>query len=65
MWRHVTGITNPNAAARALVGRRTRVVKLTIFEDMDTTEPLLHDAAAGIMNANNQHQYAFANCDAQ
>ena len=29
----------PNAAARALVGRRTRVIKLTIFEDMDTTEP--------------------------
>ena len=49
---------HPNAAARALVGRRTRVVKLTIFEDMDTTEPYYMMLLAGIANELNQHQYA-------
>ncbi|RRK10140.1 LacI family transcriptional regulator [Lactiplantibacillus garii] len=48
----------PNAAARALVSRRTRVVKLTIFEDMDTTEPYYMMLLAGISNELNQHQYA-------
>ena len=48
----------PNAAARALVGRRTRVIKLTIFEDMDTTEPYYMMLLAGISNELNQHQYA-------
>lgn len=48
----------PNAAARALVSRRTRVVKLTIFEDMDTTEPYYMMLLAGIANELNQHQYA-------
>lgn len=49
---------HPNAAARALVGRRTRVVKLTIFEDMETTEPYYMMLLAGIANELNQHQYA-------
>lgn len=48
----------PNAAARALVERRTRVIKLTIFEDMDTTEPYYMMLLAGISNELNQHQYA-------
>ena len=48
----------PNAAARALVGRRTRVIKLTIFEDIDTTEPYYMMLLAGISNELNQHQYA-------
>lgn len=48
----------PNAAARALVSRRTRVIKLTIFEDMDTTEPYYMMLLAGISNELNQHQYA-------
>lgn len=48
----------PNAAARALVGRRTWVIKLTIFEDMDTTEPYYMMLLAGISNELNQHQYA-------
>lgn len=48
----------PNAAVRALVGRRTRVIKLTIFEDMDTTEPYYMMLLAGISNELNQHQYA-------
>ncbi|WP_047998732.1 LacI family DNA-binding transcriptional regulator [Lactiplantibacillus herbarum] len=49
---------HPNAAARALVGRRTRVIKLTIFEDMDITEPYYMMLLAGIANELNQHQYA-------
>ena len=49
---------HPNAAARALVGRRTRVVKLTIIEDIDTTEPYYMMLLAGIANELNQHQYA-------
>lgn len=48
----------PNAAARALVSRCTRVVKLTIFEDMDTTEPYYMMLLAGIANELNRHQYA-------
>lgn len=48
----------PNVAARALVSRCTRVVKLTIFEDMDTTEPYYMMLLAGIANELNRHQYA-------
>ena len=48
----------PNAAARALVSRCTRVIKLTIFEDMDTTEPYYMMLLAGIANELNRHQYA-------
>ncbi|ETY75592.1 LacI family DNA-binding transcriptional regulator [Lactiplantibacillus fabifermentans] len=48
----------PNAAARALVSRSTRVIKLTIFEDMDTTEPYYMMLLAGISNELNRHQYA-------
>jgi Transcriptional regulators len=48
----------PNIAARALVHKRTQVIKLLILEEMDTTEPYYMSLLSGIAMELDQFHYA-------
>ncbi|RYL95617.1 LacI family transcriptional regulator [Sporolactobacillus sp. THM7-4] len=48
----------PNVAARALVKKRSQVIKLLILEEMDTTEPYYMNLLTGIALELDKHHYS-------
>ncbi|MQS75173.1 LacI family DNA-binding transcriptional regulator [Companilactobacillus halodurans] len=49
---------HPNMIAKALVNKNTRIVKLCILEDIDTTEPYYMNLMIGIAKTLDLHQYS-------
>lgn len=49
---------HPNLIAKALVNNSTRIVKLCILEDIDTTEPYYMNLMVGIAKTLDLHQYS-------
>lgn len=49
---------HPNLIAKALVNNSTRIVKLCILEDIDTTEPYFMNLMVGIAKTLDLHQYS-------
>lgn len=48
----------PNLIAKALVNNSTRIIKLCILEDIDTTEPYYMNLMVGIAKTLDLHQYS-------
>lgn len=49
---------HPNMIAKALVDKSTRIIKLCILEDIDTTEPYYMNLMIGIAKTLDLHQYS-------
>lgn len=49
---------HPNMIAKALVDKNTRIIKLCILEDIDTTEPYYMNLMLGIAKTLDLHQYS-------
>lgn len=49
---------HPNMIAKALVNKSTRIIKLCILEDIDTTEPYYMNLMIGIAKTLDLHQYS-------
>lgn len=49
---------HPNMIAKALVDKSTRIIKLCILEDIDTTEPYYMNLMLGIAKTLDLHQYS-------
>lgn len=49
---------HPNIIAKALVNNSTRIIKLCILEDIDTTEPYYMNLMIGIAKTLDLHQYS-------
>ncbi|TGD22250.1 LacI family transcriptional regulator [Companilactobacillus suantsaicola] len=49
---------HPNVIAKALANRTTRIIKLCILEDIDTTEPYYMNLMIGIAKTLDLHQYS-------
>ncbi|WP_125763160.1 LacI family DNA-binding transcriptional regulator [Companilactobacillus hulinensis] len=48
----------PNLIAKALVNNSTRIIKLCILEDIDTTEPYFMNLMVGVAKTLDLHQYS-------